>query len=200
MRNALIVVDVQNDFLPGGALGVPGGDQVIEPLNGWLELASREDWLIVATRDWHPTDSRHFLPHGPWPLHCVAGSEGAQLASGLNGRLIAYTMNKGTGLGDDGYSGFEARTDEGLDLDALLERFAVDELFVGGLATDYCVRATVLDALKRRPRVHLLLDAIRAVNVRPGDGDRALVEMVEAGAAVTSRSLYAQTRQTSSPR
>ena len=178
--DALLVIDVQNDFLPGGSLAVPQGDEVIEPLNRWLSRFSRAGLPVFATRDWHPPDHRSFAARGgPWPAHCIAGSRGAQFASGL--RLPADTplmeIGKGTHPDADAYSGFEDT-----ELQAHLQAAGVHRLFVGGLATDYCVLNTVLDARRLGYDVIVLQRAIRPVEVHPGDGARALAAMSAAGA------------------
>lgn len=177
--DALVVVDVQNDFLPGGSLAVPQGDEVVPVLNHYLAAFVRRGLPIFATRDWHPPNHCSFQPYGgPWPPHCVAGSEGAALAPALElpTSSILITL-KGTQPEQDAYSAFD-----GTDLDARLRAQGVGRLFVGGLATDYCVLYTVEDGLKAGYAVVLLQDAIRAVNVRPGDGERAEAEMIRLGA------------------
>lgn len=178
-RTALIVVDVQNDFLPGGALAVPEGDEVIEP----LQAASKMVDFVVASADWHPADTAHF---DAWPVHCVAGTEGAEIHPEAK-RLADAIVLKGTGNLDDGYSALEGKTVEGVGLSELLAEQGITRLIVGGLATDYCVKATVLDARKSGYEVLLLTDAIRAVDLAEGDGQKALDEMLAAGAkAITT--------------
>lgn len=176
--DALVLVDVQNDFLPGGSLAVPGGDGVIPPLNGWIARFRAARLPIFATRDWHPPDHCSFQSQGgPWPAHCVADSEGAAFAPGLALPSDARVISKANRREADAYSGFA-----GTDLDDRLRRAGVNRLFVGGLATDYCVLNTVKDALGLGYRVQLLTDGIRAVDARPGDGARAMAEMLAAGA------------------
>jgi nicotinamidase-related amidase len=177
--DALVVVDVQNDFLPGGSLAVLGGDEVVPVLNRYLVTFMRRGLPIFATRDWHPPNHCSFQPYGgPWPPHCVAGSEGAAFAHALElpASSVLITL-KGTQPEQDAYSAFD-----GTDLDARLRARGVRRLFVGGLATDYCVLCTVADGLKVGYAVVFLQDAIRAVNVRPGDGERAEAEMIRRGA------------------
>lgn len=177
--DALLVVDVQNDFLPGGSLAVAGGDAVIAPLNGWLARFAAAGRPVFATRDWHPPGHCSFRAQGgPWPPHCIAGSAGAALAAALAWPPALCTVSKATGRDADAYSGFS-----GTDLDARLRAAGVRRLFVGGLATDYCVLNTVLDARRLGYDVLVLQDAIRAVDVEPGDGARALAAMLAAGAA-----------------
>lgn len=177
--DALLVVDVQRDFLPGGALAVPDGDAVVAPLSVWIRRFVAAGRPVFATRDWHPADHCSFAPQGgPWPPHCIAASPGAELAPGLELPVAAASLvSKATQRAADAYSGFE-----GTDLDARLRASGVRRLFVGGLATDYCVLNTVQDALRLGYRVVLLVDCIRAVDVQAGDGARAMVAMLAAGA------------------
>jgi len=176
--DALVIVDVQKDFLPGGSLAVPSGDQVVAPLNQWISHFSATGLPVFATRDWHPADHCSFAAQGgPWPPHCVAGTPGAAFADGLQLPSNAAIISKATRKDADAYSGFA-----GTDLHLRLKKATAQRLFVGGLATDYCVLNTVKDALKLGYGVVLLTSAVRAVDVRPGDGDRALAEMIAAGA------------------
>lgn len=176
--DALIAVDVQKDFLPGGALGVPAGDAVIEPLNRCMEEFMRRGLPVFATRDWHPRDHCSFAAQGgPWPPHCVAGTEGAAFAVGLQLPASAEIVSKAMEQDADAYSGFQGTT-----LATRLRALGVRRVFVGGLATDYCVRATVLDALAGGFAAVVLVDAVRAVDVHPADGARALEEMAARGA------------------
>lgn len=183
MADALIVVDVQNDFCLGGSLAVPDGDAVVPILNEYMERADDAGIPIFASRDWHPEHTRHFVAEGgPWPPHCVQGTSGAEFHPEL--RLPASTVVVSTGMSpdDQGYSAFEGLLPDGQSLAAALHALGVDHIYAGGLATDYCVRATVLDAIKEGFAVSLLVDAIRAVDVRPGDGERATNELLLAGA------------------
>lgn len=176
--DALLAVDVQNDFLPGGALAVPKGDAVIAPLNGWLVRFMAGQLPVFATRDWHPSDHCSFVAQGgPWPPHCIAETAGAQFAAALALPASAVTISKATEQEADAYSGFA-----GTELHERLQRLGVRRLFVGGLATDYCVLNTVQDALRLGYAVMLLVDCIRAVDVQPGDGERAIAAMTAAGA------------------
>ncbi len=176
--DALLIVDVQNDFLPGGALPVPRGDEIIAPLNEYIRRFRQAGLPVIATRDWHPPDHCSFRDQGgPWPPHCVQGSEGARFAPNLELPERVLVVSKATEPDREAYSGFQ-----GTGLDRHLREMGVRRLFIGGLATDYCVKETVLDALRLGYQVYLLVDAIRAVNVEPGDGERAIVEMREAGA------------------
>jgi nicotinamidase/pyrazinamidase len=182
--DALIVVDVQKDFLPGGALGVPSGDDVIAPLNRVITAFERARQPIFYSRDWHPADHCSFRAQGGlWPPHCIAGSAGAAFAKSLRVPPAAIVISKATTPERDAYSAFQGTT-----LAALLRAAGVTRVFVGGLATDYCVKATVLDARREGFDVRVLADAVRAVEVEPGDGARALQEMRQSGAQLTTRS------------
>lgn len=183
MTDALIVVDVQNDFCSGGSLAVPDGDAVVPILDEYMARAADAGIPIFATRDWHPEHTSHFVTGGgPWPPHCVQGTRGAAFHPEL--RLPSGTLVVSTGMGpeDQGYSGFDGELPDGQSLQDTLRARGVDHVYVGGLATDYCVRATVLDALKHGFMASVLVDAVRAVDVKPGDGERALNEMLAAGA------------------
>ncbi len=185
MRKALIVVDVQNDFCPGGALAVKDGDKVVEPLNRLIEHADRKGWLIVFSRDWHPENTSHFKKSpddvSGWPVHCVRNTPGAAFHSCLD-RRGAVVVSKGVQSDEDGYSAFDGASEYGNHLEEILVMNRVAEVYVGGLATDYCVKATALDALKKGYETVLLADACRAVNLKPDDGEKAVTEMVAAGA------------------
>lgn len=173
---ALIVVDVQNDFCSGGALAVDDGDAVVEPIN---RLAAQMPF-VVATRDWHPADHRSFAEQGgPWPVHCVAGSTGAELHPGIDRERIDAVVDAGRAAEAEGYSGFEDT-----ELEQLLRARRVETVHVAGLALDYCVKATALDAKRAGFEVIVHRDATRAVEVRPGDGERAVRELREAGVEV----------------
>lgn len=187
--DALIVVDVQNDFCPGGALGVPGGDQVVPVLNAWIERCNRLGLPVVYTQDWHPEGHCSFAAQGgPWPVHCVQDTPGAAFHPDL--RVQGEIFRKAYLTEPDAYSGMEARRVEGgrlredQPLPQWLREQGVRRVLIGGLATDYCVRATALDALREGFAAVVLRDAVRAVDVKPGDGERALREMAEAGAVI----------------
>ncbi len=176
--DALIIVDVQNDFLPGGALAVNDGDAVIPAINKYLRVFTTNELPIFATRDWHPAGHCSFVDNGgPWPQHCVANSLGAQFAEELALPDDVTIVHKGTDVDKDAYSGFQDT-----DLADQLHAHGVKRVFVGGLATDYCVLSTVSDALAEGFGVVLLMCTIRAVNVNPGDGDRAIESMLGQGA------------------
>ncbi len=172
------MVDVQNDFCPGGALAVTDGDRVIEPVN---DLAERIPF-VVATRDWHPADHSSFRAYGgPWPVHCVQETPGAELHAGVKRELIDAVVDKGEARELEGYSGFEAT-----ELERLLREHEVDTVHVAGLALDYCVRATALEARRAGWKVIVHRDATRAVEVQPGDGERAVEELRAAGVEVVA--------------
>jgi nicotinamidase-related amidase len=178
MDRALIIVDFQTDFTPGGALPVPDGDQISGRINQLA--ASGEFDLVVATRDWHPPDHRSFATRGGrWPRHCVAQSDGAQLHPSLDQRRVDVIIDKGQDPDADGYSGFE-----GTGLERLLHDRGIDQLTICGLATDYCVKNTALDALRAGFRVHVDEQGVRGVDVEPGDCERAKEQMREAGALI----------------
>lgn len=181
-KDALVVVDVQNDFCPGGALPVTEGDRVVPVLNRRIEEFKAANLLILATRDWHPEKTSHFKSYGGvWPSHCVQGTKGAAFHPELKLPPDAVIVSKGTGADEDSYSGFQGRDERGIGLSDLLRTMGVERIFVGGLATDYCVKHTVLDGLKEGFKVVLLEDAIRGVDLQPGDSERAITEMVRAG-------------------
>jgi nicotinamidase/pyrazinamidase len=186
-NDALIVVDVQNDFCPGGALAVTDGDQVVPVLNRYIHQFTKSGLPVFATRDWHPAETTHFNTRGgPWPPHCIQGTKGAEfhpdLAFGNNVRVLS----KGSGPESNDYSGFQAVSAEGAGLASLLRGLEVNRILIGGLATDYCIKHTVLDALKEGFQVVVLMDSIRGVNLKPGDSPRAIEEMRRAGAKLAT--------------
>jgi nicotinamidase/pyrazinamidase len=182
-KDALLLIDVQNDFCPGGALAVAGGDEIVPVLNRYIEEFRRLGLPILATRDWHPERTRHFKAYGgAWPAHCVQGTPGARFHPDLKLPEDAAMVSAGAHPDEEGYSGFEGTTEEGVPLADLLRRLGVERLFIGGLATDYCVKHTALDALREGFKVVLLEDAVRGVELQPGDSRKAIEEMVRAGA------------------
>ncbi len=187
-RTALIVVDVQNDFAdPSGSLYVAGGEETIPFINGQIDAAREAGATVVYTRDWHPESTPHFAKDGGiWPVHCVGDTWGAEFHPDLV--VDGPEIRKGTG-GEDGYSGFSVRDPVSgeatpTDLEALLRKAQVTDVVVVGLATDYCVKETALDAARLGFRTTLLADGIRAVNLAPGDGARAVAAMHAAGVSV----------------
>ena len=176
MADALLISDFQNDFTSGGALEVPEGNEIAEPVK---RMAERFD-TVVATRDWHPPDHGSFAAQGgPWPVHCVQGTPGAELHPALDRALVDVVVDKGQDPGTEGYSGFEATN-----LAELLRERRIDHVTVVGLATDYCVKNTALDALRKGFGVTVDSTAVRAVEVQPGDGERALEEVRAAGGSI----------------
>ena len=196
--NALLIIDVQNDFLPGGPLAVPHGDEVIDAVN---ELIPQYD-VVVATQDWHPPNHQSFAAQHPqravgdvvrlgdldqvlWPTHCVQGAPGAELASQLNRSRIDYVIRKGADPQIDSYSAFfDNARQQSTGLAEYLHSRGVDEVHVAGLATDYCVKATALDAADLGFRVVLLQQAVRGVDLQSGDCERAIEEMRSAGVEI----------------
>jgi nicotinamidase/pyrazinamidase len=187
---ALIVVDVQNDFAdPAGSLSVSGGEAIIPTINAEISAAGAAGAIVVATQDWHPQTTPHFAKDGGiWPVHCVADAWGSELHPALALPAEAPRIHKGTN-GEDGYSGFTMRDPTSgeeipTELDALLRDRGIEDVVVVGLATDYCVSATALDAARLGYRTATLTDAIAAVDLQPGDGERALSAMRDAGVAM----------------
>jgi nicotinamidase/pyrazinamidase len=180
-KQALIVVDVQNDFCPGGTLAVPHGNEVIEPLNRLIDEFLERGAPVYKSRDWHPATTKHFAAYGgTWPVHCVQNTHGAEFHPALRDDPRITVISKG--LGDtDCYSAFDET-----DLATQLQKQDIEEVVVGGLATDYCVKNTVLDALKNGFKVKAVENAMRAVDLQPGDGARAIDEMRAAGADIVS--------------
>lgn len=180
---ALIMIDVQNDFCPGGSLAVAEGDQVVDPLNRVAAVFKSHHQLVLASRDWHLKENTdHMDPYDPakWPYHCLQNTPGAQFHPRLNLEGVRV-ISKGTGLINDGYSAFDHTR-----LDQILNAKGVKRVVLGGLATDYCVKATVIDARRIGLVTEVLTDAIRAVNLAPDDGAKALAEMKALGARLTT--------------
>lgn len=181
--SALLIIDVQNDFCPGGGLPVPEGDKVVPVLNRYMALFGERKLPIIATRDWHPAITSHFRDYGgPWPAHCVQESEGARFHRDLALPGDAIVISKGMNTTRDDYSAFHAATADGVSFPELLKTMGIGKLYVGGLATDYCVKASVLDGLRHGLAVTLLEDAVRGVDLNHGDSARAIDEMAAAGA------------------
>ena len=184
---ALLVVDVQNDFCTGGALAVPDGERVVPVLNRCLADAVRHGLRVYASRDWHPAVSDHFLASGgPWPPHCVQHTEGAKFHPDLHLPASTVVITKGDDPHQHGYSAFDGHTDAGRSLLEDLRAHDIEHVFIGGLATDYCVRESVLDARRAGVRVTVLKDAVAGIDVQRGDSDHAFADMSSAGADVTA--------------
>lgn len=189
-RTALIVVDLQEDFAdPGGSLYVSGGEHVLDVINEEIARVRAAEGVVVFTQDWHPPDTPHFAKDGGvWPVHCVRDTPGAALVPGIDRKDTDAIIQKGVN-GEDGYSGFSVRDTQtgavtATPLDGLLKGKGVTHVVVAGLATDYCVLQTALDAARLGFTTSLLADAVRAVNLKPGDGARAIAAMCEAGVTV----------------
>jgi nicotinamidase/pyrazinamidase len=179
-RKALIVVDVQNDFCPGGSLAVGHGEEVVAPLNKLMKEFLDRGELVFKTRDWHPEKTKHFQMYGgTWPVHCVQNTKGAEFHPDLLDDPRVTIVSKGFDESADGYSGFD-----GTRLAETLREENVEEVWIGGLATDYCVKETVLDARREGFKVKALADAMRPVNLNPADGEKAVAEMSAAGAEI----------------
>ena len=184
-KDALIIVDVQNDFCPGGALAVTDGDQVVAVLNRLIAEFERSGLPVIATRDWHPQRTTHFNTHGgTWPPHCVQDTKGAEFHADLALGTGAVIVSKGMAENADSYSGFDGIDARGVRLAELLRERAVERLVIVGLATDYCVKQTALDGLQKGFTVVVLEDAVRGVNLNPNDARQALDDMKRAGAAI----------------
>lgn len=180
---ALLIVDVQNDFCPGGSLAVPDGDEVVPVFNRYVERFRAHGDPVYLSRDWHPARTTHFAEWGgKWPPHCVRGTAGAEFHPGLHVPADAVIVSKGTGETEDAYSAFQGRDDAGRPLADSLRARGVSTVYVGGLATDYCVKASALDARRAGFDVVLLEDAIRGIDLCAGDVQRAIDEMKDAGA------------------
>ena len=179
-KKALIVVDVQNDFCPGGSLAVAHGDEVVAPLNKLIREFLDRGEPVYKTRDWHPAQTKHFKAYGGvWPLHCIQNTAGAEFHRDLLDDPRITIISKGIDESADGYSGFD-----GTNLADLLREEGVAEIWVGGLATDYCVKETVVDGVQHGFKVKALADAMRAVNLSDEDGAKAIKAMRDAGAKI----------------
>lgn len=183
MKNALVIVDLQNDFCPGGALAVPEGDRIVPTVNRYIDLFRAAGLPVFATRDWHPERTIHFTDlGGKWPPHCIQGTRGAAFHPELRLPHDAIIITKGNRPNEDSYSGFEGKDKNGRNFKETLAEAGVDHLYVCGLATDYCVKQTALDAIREDFRVTLLLDAVKGVDLSEGDSERAVNELIEKGA------------------
>ncbi len=176
-------MDVQNDFCPGGALGVPEGDKIIPVVNKYIKIFSKNKLPIFATRDWHPVKTRHFKEFGGvWPIHCLQNTRGAAFHPDLKLPKEAILLYKGMDPQEDCYSSFSAQDLSGQPLSNLLKRMRIKELYIAGLATDYCVKFTAIDALKNGFKVKILIDAIKGVNLKPKDSEAAIKKISKMGA------------------
>jgi nicotinamidase/pyrazinamidase len=183
-EDALLIVDVQNDFCPGGSLAVEQGDAVVPVLN---EYVRKLGIPVYASRDWHPVKTEHFKEFGGrWPPHCIRETEGAAFHRDLKLPKDTIVVTKGTHPTDDGYSAFEGVAADGRALAYVLRSNGIKRLYLGGLTTDYCVRSSALDALGEGFEVVLLTDAIRGIDVKPGDADRAIEQVIRAGATTAT--------------
>ena len=183
LKEALLVVDVQNDFCPGGALGIPGGDKIVPKVNRYIKIFAKKKLPVFFTRDWHPVRTKHFKDFGGiWPVHCIQNSWGARFHPELKVPKEAVLLYKGLDPQADAYSAFQAENASGVRLPQLLKIMGIKELCIAGLATDYCVRFSVRDALKLSFKVRILVDAIEGVNLKADDSQKAIKEMVKLGA------------------
>lgn len=191
MKKALLVVDVQNDFCPGGALGVSQGDKIIPAINKYIRIFAKNKLPVFATRDWHPKKTRHFKKFGgAWPVHCVAGTKGASFHPKLKLPKEVIRLYKGMDPKKDSYSAFQAEDQNGLAFLAILKMLGIQELYIAGLATDYCVKFSIHDALKQGLKVKILTDAIKGVNLKPLDSEKAIKKMLKEGAgAITLKDM-----------
>ncbi len=190
--DALSVTDMQNDFLPGGALAVSGGDTIVPAVNHCISLFYKAGLPIFITRDWHPADHCSFKEKGgPWPPHCVRNTEGAEFSSDLAIPETAVIISKGENPESEQYSTFQGSDSAGNTESALMKSLGIERIFICGLATEYCVLSSVKDARAEGYAVYVLIDAVKAVNVSPGDGEKALREMKDLGAVLVTSSMLA---------
>jgi nicotinamidase/pyrazinamidase len=186
-NSVLLIVDVQNDFCPGGTLPVPAGDEVVPVLNRYIERFRKEGLPIIATRDWHPEKTSHFKAFGGiWPVHCVQGSEGAQFHPALMLPDDAIIISKGMDPTRDDYSALHGADSSGTPLPQVLKKLGIQRIYIGGLTTDYCVKESTLEGLRQGFAVTVLTDAVRGVDLKPGDSEKALAEIKAAGAETTT--------------
>lgn len=188
-KEGLLIVDPQKCFMPEGELAVPNGDEVVEPINSSIEFARERNMPIAMSRDWHPEETVHFEN---WPKHGVQNTKGAEFHDDIDIEGVEI-FSKGMSPEEDSYSAFDGVNEEGLSLEEYFRRAQVLKLFVAGLATDYCVKASALSALAKGFEVTLLSDAIRAVDINPDDGEKAIKEMTDAGIKIiTSKELISK--------
>lgn len=192
--NALLIVDVQNDFCQGGTLAVKDADKIINPLNQYIEFFGKHHWPIFASRDWHLPTTKHFRDFGgEWPAHCVQNTRGAMFPPKLALPKNTIILSKGMDQNKDSYSAFQAVYEHNTEFKKILLNLRIKVLYIGGLATDYCVKASVLDALKFGFKVVLLTDAIKGVNLNSDDSKKAVDEMISRGAQTTTFAQLAKT-------
>lgn len=183
LKKALLVVDVQNDFCPKGALGIRDGDKIIPAINRYIKEFSKQKLPIFLTRDWHPKVTKHFKKYGGlWPQHCLQNTKGAAFSPALKIPKEAIILSKGMDPEKDSYSAFHAFDHNNTEFLNLLKIFGVTQIYIAGLATDYCVKYSTFDAFRYGFKVYILLDAIKGVNLNPADSDEAIREMAAAGA------------------
>lgn len=182
LKKALLIVDVQNDFCPNGTLAVAAGDRIIPAINKYIKIFVAQKLPIFATRDWHPKKTAHFKKFGGvWPVHCVGGTKGAKFHPQLKLPKEAILVYKGMDPKKNSYSAFQGEDANGMSLPSLLKMLGIKELYIAGLATDYCVKFTTLDAIKKGFKVKILLDAVKGVNLKPDDSEEAIKKMVKMG-------------------
>jgi len=182
IKKALLIVDVQNDFCPGGALGIKDGDKIIPAINKYIKIFAPKKLPIFASRDWHPKKTTHFKKFGGvWPVHCVQGTKGAEFHPKLKLPKEVILLYKGMDPEKDSYSAFQAQDQNGMSLPNFLRILGIKELYIAGLATDYCVKFTTHDAIKEGFKVKILLDAIKGVNLKPNGSENVIREMVRIG-------------------
>src|SRR3989338_4427706 len=183
VKKALLIVDMQNDFCPGGALGIKDGDKIIPAINKYIKIFSEKKLPVFASRDWHPKKTTHFKEFGgAWPRHCIQNSKGAEFHPKLRLPKETILLYKGMDPEKDSYSCFQAEDQRGMSFSGILKLFGIKELYIAGLATDYCVKFSTHEALKQGFKVKLLMDAIKGVNLKPGDSEKAIKGMVKNGA------------------
>ena len=183
LKCGLLIIDVQIDFCPGGALPVPRGHEIVPTLNKYIDLFSVEKYPVFASRDWHPRNSRHFeAMGGQWPSHCIQDTQGARFHPMLHLPDDVIIVSAGTQPDENGYSVYDGKTEEGEAFNNILDQLGIEALFIGGLATDYCVKQSVLDLLNSGFNVYLLVDAVKGLDVSSGDSDNAIEEMSAKGA------------------
>ncbi len=187
-KKALLIVDFQNDFCPKGSLAVKDADKIVSVVNEYISKFNSKSYTIFASADWHPADSKHFDKNGGlWPVHCVAKTKGAEFHPELRISKDVIILHKGTSAEEDGYSAIAAKDEHKKELKRLLIDKHINEVYVCGLATDYCVKSSVLDLVKEGFKVFLLIDAVKAVNLKANDEEKALKEMADAGVVIIKK-------------